>query len=283
MNTLINKVKALEYSANVNEQKIAQFIIEQNFDLARQSATKMGATLGISDSSIIRFAKSLGCSGFPDLKLKLAGASHQIASQQSPQVYQEISLSDSTLDIVEKSKRLFTEKIEQSLCLIEPEMIDQCAALLMGSGKIVLTGIGTSALVASDINHKLIRTGLNVHFNPDYHTQIVQASLLTERDVLLVISARGNSQEVITAIEKAREGGAKVIALTRYGRGKVAQLSDHVIPYSYSETHEQLGMVTSQLLQMIAFDVLYFKLNTLIDQVSMNTALTTIRNIQQDK
>ncbi|KXF80707.1 MurR/RpiR family transcriptional regulator [Enterovibrio coralii] len=283
MNTLVNKVKALLYSTNVNEQKISQFIVDLGFDLAEQSATKVGAQLGISDSSIIRYAKGLGCTGFPDLKLKLAGAAAQQVATQTPShtIYEEISSSDSTDVILGKSKQLFTDKIEQSLSLIDPEVIDQCAEAILTSGKIVLTGIGASAIVASDINHKLIRTGLNVHFNSDYHSQIVQASLLTEKDLLIVISARGETPEVIVAIEKAKEAGAKVLALTRFGKGKVAQMSDYVLPYSYSETHEQLGMVTSQLLQMVAFDVLFFKLNTLIDQGKMSKALRTIRTIQK--
>nr|WP_269809177.1 MurR/RpiR family transcriptional regulator [Enterovibrio nigricans] len=236
----------------------------------------------MSDSSIIRYAKSLGCSGFPDLKLKLAASAQQMASQAGTNsLYQEISSDDTTETILSKSKQLFTDKIEQSLSLVEPDIIDQCAEVMLSSGKIVLTGIGASAIVASDINHKLIRTGLNVHFNSDYHSQIVQASLLTGKDLLIVISARGETPEVITAIEKAKEAGAKVIALTRFGKGKVALMSDYVIPYSYSETHEQLGMVTSQLLQMVAFDVLYFKLNTLIDQGKMSKALRSIRTIQK--
>ncbi|NVD05631.1 MurR/RpiR family transcriptional regulator [Vibrio sp. JPW-9-11-11] len=281
MESIINKVKALAHSSNLNEQKISHFIIEQQFDLAKYSATKVGAKLGISDSSVIRYAKSIGCSGFPDLKLKLAALAPQAQKPSTQSVYAEIESSDSTQAIIDKSKNLFTSKIEQSLSLIDTDTIERSAELLLKANKILLSGIGASALVAADINHKLIRSGFNVQFNLDYHIQIVQASLLKKGDVLLVVSARGNTQEVLTAIEKARANGAKVIALTRYGKGKVAQLSDFVIPYSYTEEHNQLGMVTPQLLQMIAFDILFFKLNTLTDKVSMNTALDSLRHIQR--
>ncbi|CAH0528133.1 HTH-type transcriptional regulator RpiR [Allocatenococcus thiocycli] len=280
MESIINKVKVLAHSTNLNEQRISHFIIEQQFDLAKFSATKVGAKLGISDSSVIRYAKSIGCSGFPDLKLKLAAFAPQAQKLPTQSVYAEIESSDSTQTIIEKSKNLFTSKIEQSLSLIDTDTIERSAELLLKANKILLSGIGASAVVAADINHKLIRSGFNVQFNLDYHIQIVQASLLKKDDVLLVVSARGNTQEVLATIEKARANGAKVIALTRYGKGKVAQLSDFVIPYSYTEEHNQLGMVTPQLLQMIAFDILFFKLNTLTDSVSMNTALDSLRQIQ---
>ncbi|WP_245688391.1 hypothetical protein [Vibrio sonorensis] len=65
MDRLINKIKSLAHSANTNQQKISQFIIDQNFDLSRYSATKVGAELGLSDSSVIRYAKQLGCQASP--------------------------------------------------------------------------------------------------------------------------------------------------------------------------------------------------------------------------
>ncbi len=282
MESIINKVKALSHSINWNEQKISHFIIEQQFDLSKFSATKVGVRLGISDSSVIRYAKSLGCSGFPDLKLKLAALTSQTKKLSTQSVYAEIESSDSTQAIIEKSKILFANKIEQSLSLIDFNIIEQCAELLLNANKILLSGIGASALVAADINYKLIRSGFNVQFNQDYHIQIVQASLLNKDDILLVVSARGNTQEILTTIEKAHNNGAKVIALTRYGKGKVAQLSDFVLPYSYTEEHNQLGMVTPQLLQMITFDILFFKINTMTDPVSMNTALDSLRQFNDN-
>ncbi len=281
MESIINKVKALAHSSNQNENKISNFIISQQFDLSQYSATKVGAQLGISDSSVIRYAKSLGCSGFPDFKLKLAALSPSAEQTAVSSVYAEIEHSDSTRLIIEKSKSLFTSKIEQSLGLMDAETIDRCAKTLVEANKILLSGIGTSALVAADINHKLIRAGFNVQFNQDYHIQIVQASLLKENDVLIAVSARGDTQEVLAAIDRARANGAKIISLTRYGKGKVAQLSDFVIPFDYSEEHTQLGMVTPQLLQMIAFDVLFFKLSTLTDSSSMSTALSSLGRIQK--
>lgn len=281
MENIINKVKALAHSSNQNENKISNFIISQQFDLSKYSATKVGFQLGISDSSVIRYAKSLGCSGFPDFKLKLAALSPPAELAVISPIYAEIEHCDSTRLIIEKSKSLFTSKIEQSLGLIDAETIDCCANTLLGAKKILLSGIGTSALVAADINSKLIRSGFNVQFNQDYHIQIVQASLLKKEDVLFAVSARGDTPEVLAAIDKAKTNEAKVISLTRYGKGKVAQLSDFVIPFSYTEEHNQLGMVTPQLLQMIAFDILFFKLNMLTDSASMSTALNSLGQIQR--
>lgn len=282
METIISKIRALVHTGKRGERAISTFIIEQGFDLAAMSATRMAQTLAISDSTVIRYAKMLGCNGFPDLKLQLAAAK-PVSTAVRQDIYEGIETEDSTAQIVAKSKRLFTSKIEQSLDLIEPEVIDTCAQLLVNANRIVLVGIGSSALIALDINHKLIRCGLNVLFNYDYHTQLVQASLLRPGDVLLTISARGESEEVIEALTLARNNGAKTIALTRYGKNRASALAEHVIAYSYTEVHEKLGMVTPQILQMIAFDVLFFKINSLISHESMQTAMCAVDRHQQKR
>ncbi|MGL5700324.1 MAG: MurR/RpiR family transcriptional regulator [Kluyvera sp.] len=276
METIISKIQALAEAKNSGDRRISAFLIERNFDISDLSATRMGQELGISDSSVIRYAKTLGCSGFPEFKLWLAAANRPSKESTRQEIYEGIEASDTTSQIVDKARRLFASKIDQSLDLLDPQIIDTCARLLIDGRKIVLVGIGTSALIALDINHKLIRSGLNVQFNYDYHTQIVQASLLQPGDVLLAVSARGETAEIVEALSLARERGAKTIAITRYGKNKVSQLADYVIPYSYTEAHEKLGMVTPQILQMIAFDILFFRINSMVSPESMSTALRTI-------
>lgn len=282
METVISKIRALVHAGKRGDRAISTFIIEQGFDLSAMSATRVAQALEISDSTVIRYARMLGCNGFPDLKLQLAAAKPDSDAVRQ-EIYEGIEAGDSIVQIVAKSKRLFTSKIEQSLDLIEPEVIDTCAQLLVNARRIVLVGIGSSAFIALDMNHKLIRCGLNVLFNYDYHTQLVQASLLRPGDVLLAISARGESEEVIEALNLARYNGAQTIALTRYGKNRASALAEHVIAYSYTEAHEKLGMVTPQILQMIAFDVLFFKINSLISHDSMQTAMSAVDRHQQKR
>ena len=277
MSEIMNKINALVGSKNQSERRLSRLIIDSELDVATLSAVKLGLLAGVSDASVIRFAKSLGFSGFTEFKMMLF--SHQKMPPKSG-LYQDLTQYDSTQQLIDKSKVLFTNRIESSLGLINANVIDQCADKIISANKVVIIGVGASALVAADINHKLIRNGINVHFNSDYHTQLVQASLLSEKDIIIVISARGNTKEVIRALESGKESGAFIIALTRFGKDKVAQLSDLVIPYYYNEEHAELGMVTPQILQMISFDVLYFKIISLRGNKPLLKAINTINLTQ---
>lgn len=277
MGEIMNKINALVGSKNQSERKLSRVIIDSELDIATLSAVKLGLLAGVSDASVIRFAKSLGFSGFTEFKMMLF--SHQKTPQKRG-LYQDLTQHDSTQQLIDKSKALFTNRIESSLGLIDANVIDQCADKIISANKVVIIGVGASALVAADINHKLIRNGINVHFNSDYHTQLVQVSLLSEKDIIIVISARGNTKEVIRALESGKESGAFIIAFTRFGKDKVAQLSDLVIPYYYNEEHAELGMVTPQILQMISFDVLYFKIISLRGNKPLLKAINTINLTQ---
>lgn len=262
MSEIISKIKALVESGNDSERKLSRLIVDRNFDITKLSAARLGDMANVSDASAIRFAKSLGFSGFTEFKMTLFSLPPQKGVTAG--LYQNLTVSDSTQSLIDKSKQLFTNRIDSSLSLMNAGIIEQCAEKLIVANRVVVVGVGASALVAADINHKLTRSGINVHFNPDYHTQLTQVSLSSEKDLVIFVSARGNTKEVLTALESAKEVGATTVALTRYGKDKLAQNCDYVIPYYYHEEHAELGMVTPQILQMISFDVLFFKMTALL-------------------
>ena len=86
MESIISKIQALANAKTSGDRRISTFLIARNFDISDLSATRMGQELGISDSSVIRYAKALGCSGFPELKLRLAAASRTLAGRKSMRV-----------------------------------------------------------------------------------------------------------------------------------------------------------------------------------------------------
>ncbi|WP_087024082.1 MurR/RpiR family transcriptional regulator [Thaumasiovibrio subtropicus] len=281
MSEIANKVTALMETGSPTERKLSRLIVERHFDITDLSAKALGDMCDASNASVVRYARSLGCSGYSELKMALYGKKDQPVD--SSELYQTLDKADSTPELIAKSKSLFTSGIERSLDLIDPDVLDLCAEKIIRSGKVVLIGIGASALVAAEINHKLIRIGINVQFNVDYHSQLVHASLMKADDVAIIISARGNTKEAIMALESAKEAGASVIALTRYGKDKISQMADWVIPYFYNEQHSQLGIVTPQLMQSVVFDVLFFKITAMMgDDVAhpLSKAISTVSRTQ---
>ena len=64
-------------------------------------------------------------------------------------------------------------------------------------------------------------------------------------------------------LKAAKQEGCITVALTRFGQDEATRLANYTLPYFYDEQHSQLGVITPQVLQMVAFDVLFFKYMTL--------------------
>ncbi|WP_159065000.1 MurR/RpiR family transcriptional regulator [Thaumasiovibrio subtropicus] len=257
----MTKIDALRYAGVGKDQRLAQTLGDLNYDIAPYSAVKLGSMCQMSNATVVRFAQRLGFNGYADFKVALLA---ELRQQPAMPIFQGLEAEDDTQSMIAKSAQLFSQHIESSLKLLEAEVVEQAAEVITRANKIVLLGVGSSAVVANDIFNKLLRLNLPVQFTPDAHLQLACSNLVAEGDVVIAVSARGETKEVICALQNSRRKGAVSIGLTRFGRDTVGQLVDLHLPFRYNEDHSQMGVVTSQVMQMITFDVLFYKLNALL-------------------
>lgn len=155
---------------------------------------------------------------------------------------------------------------------------EQLASVIVNAEKIALFGVGSSGVVASDACQKLIRINKNVLFNSDTHVQRAYASMLTENDLALAFTTRGQTKEVLQSLEIAQQSGCTVSAITRYGKTPTTKMADLILPFAYRERHHELGMITPQLSQMMLFDILFFRVIVLMGE----TATSSLRKISNN-
>lgn len=270
MSTLNVQLENMLIAGKDTEKKLAKVLLESPDTVPGLNAVQLGEMAGVSGATVVRFARNLGYKGYPDLKLAFLSESK---SEKSDRLYGELSKDDSTEDMIAKSGLMFSENILHSVALLKPELIDRLAERMILAERVVLFGIGSSSIVASDIFHKLLRVDKNVLFSPDLHSQLSYSNRLTPRDVALFVSARGETSEINTALKQAKSRVCPTIALTRSGHNEMTKMADEVLPYFYNEQHSQLGVITSQILQMVVFDILFFKFSALLgDSATMALA-----------
>ncbi|UBX47720.1 MurR/RpiR family transcriptional regulator [Providencia alcalifaciens] len=263
MSALTVKLESLLTRGKGTEQRIARFLLEYRDSLVAMNAAELAREAGVSSASVIRFARQMGYRGYPEFKVDYLSDEKQ---QKAESLYGNLSRNDDTAQIIAKSGQLFIRAIEKSLELLEPSAVDAVAQKLVEAKRIVLFGIGSSAIVANDIFHKLIRVNKSALFSPDLHVQLSYSANLGEGDLAIAVTARGNTPEVNRMLHSAHENGCTTIALTRFGQDDAARLADLTLPYYYDEQHSQLGVITPQVLQMVIFDTLFFKYLTLTNE-----------------
>ena len=262
MSTLTVKLESLQTRGKGTEQRIATFLLDNRDSMIAMNAAELAQAAGVSSASVIRFSRQMGYRGYPEFKVDYLSDEKQ---HKAESLYGNLSRNDGTEQIIAKTGQMFISAIEKSLDLLEPSVIDDVAQKMNNAKRIVLFGVGSSAIVASDIYHKLIRINKHALFSYDLHVQLSYSANLNQDDLAIAVTARGNTQEINQMLRAAKKTGCPTVALTRFGQDEAVKLADFSLPYFYDEQHTQLGIITPQVLQMIIFDTLFFKYLTLVD------------------
>lgn len=238
-----------------SERKVAQFILKQPEDVVKLSVQKLAELSGVSEATIIRLARSLNMKGYQELKLRIAGdLNKQTAGVGS---YQEIMMEGSVESIMQAVSWNNVQSIQDTLSVLSSEEVKRAADALSRARKIDVYGVGASAVIADDIKQKLSRINLWCEAYSDFHAQLTSAVNLTEQDVAFGISYSGQTEDIIQSLTEAKQQGATIISLTKFGSSPVADLASIRLFTSSVEKSVRSGAMASRIAQLNVIDILF--------------------------
>ena len=191
-------------------RKLAAYVLSDPEAVLGMSAATVAAQVGVSEPTVGRFCKSMDLKGFPDFKLQLAA---ELARQQ-PRVAQDIEADDSVSRVIAKIFDGTRASLDAAQTSLDYHGVEQAAAALDQAHRIVLFGLGASAPVANDTEHKLLRFSTPVVAVTDAINQRMVSASLSPRDCVICISYTGRTILMEQAACLARDNGAVVIGIT---------------------------------------------------------------------
>jgi len=250
-NNLLTTINAALADLNKSETKVAHAILEDPERATRSSIATLASLAGVSEPSVNRFCKRFGATGFPDFKLSLARSLVSGVRYISRAV-------DFDDDIEIYSKKLFDNAIS-ALMIARDQLpiasIDRAVDYLAQARRIHFFGLGTSAAVAKDAQHKFFRFNVPVETNEDPLMQRMLAAAGGVGDVFFFISHTGRTKVLVEAAEIARSTEATVVSLTA-PNSPLARQSHCSIALDVSENTDEYLPMTSRLVQLATLDVL---------------------------
>ena len=150
--------------------------------------------------------------------------------------------------------------------VLKSDQLALAAQAILSAKKVVLFGLGNSASIALDAQHKLMRAGINAVAYSDNHMQSISASHLCEGDVAIGISHSGSSRDIVEALQIAREKGATTISITNKGRSPITKQSDIVLNTASDETQYSILALNSRISQLALIDSLYYYIAYSLDE-----------------
>lgn len=254
MNGGLVAMKAILDQLKPSERKAADYILEHPKDVVKLSVQKLAEYSGVSEATIIRLTKTMNMKGFQELKLRIAG---DLSSNIPTGTYEEIKMGASVEEIIQAVSNNNKQSIQDTVSVLSFEEVERAAEALSKARKIDVYGMGASAVIAQDIHQKLTRINWWCQAYADFHAQLTSAVTLTNRDVAFGVSYSGQTNEIIETLTEAKQQGATIITLTKFGSSPVAELGDIRLFTSSVEQSIRSGAMASRIAQLNVVDILF--------------------------
>ncbi|HEY8422089.1 MAG TPA: MurR/RpiR family transcriptional regulator [Thermoclostridium sp.] len=248
-------IKELLETLTAIERQIALFILDFPNEVINMTIEELATSCSASTSSVVRFCKSMGYSGYKELCRAIAA---DLASNQNGSIkYEDIRPGDSTESILRNVCLSNISAIENTMSLINLESLENAVKAIANAPRVDFYGIGSSGIVALDAHNKFMRINKISMSSADPHEQILSATTLKKGDVAVLISYTGDTKDIIETAEIVKQTEATLISITRYGKNQLSKMADIQLYSSSSETMMRSGAMGSRISQMTIIDILY--------------------------
>lgn len=195
------------------ERRVADVVLADVTFSVDASNAEIARRADVSEPTVTRFCRAIGCDGVRDFKLKLAQSVVVGRLYLAPIPPPEPSEDGSPLwNVVFGEARKALSLVERS---IDPADIVRAAELIAGAHQVLVFGLGgSSAALAQETQNRLFRYGVVVSAHSDPYVMKMTASTLKPEDVVIAISGTGRTREVVDAVTLARHYRAATIAVT---------------------------------------------------------------------
>lgn len=220
----------------VIEQKMSTFskgqrligrYITQHYDKAAfMTASRLGETVGVSESTVVRFATEVGFEGYPQLQKNL----QEIIRNRLTTV-QRMDIIDEQIagsDVLTKVMSLDSAKIRRTMEEADRKAFSQAVEAIVSAREVYILGIRSSSMLANFLAfyfNQIFPHVRCINSNSTSET-FEQMFRITGEDVFISISFPRYSQRTLKAARYAKSQGAKVIALTDSTSAPLAEAAD---------------------------------------------------------
>ena len=213
-NEVIKKINEKYEKLSKGQKKLADYIIKNYDKAAFLTAAKLGSLVGVSESTVVRFAMNLGYQGYPDFQKALEEmVRNKLNSIQRMEVaYGRISQSEILSTVLQSD----AEKIKLTLENIDEMAFETAIDILLNARHIYVLGIRSCMPLANFLSFYLNMLFDNVHLiQTSSASEIFEQMIrIGKEDAIIGISFPRYSVRTLKAMEFANNRNAKVITLT---------------------------------------------------------------------
>lgn len=222
-------LKEKEGTFSKGQRRIAKYIEEEYEKVAFMTANRLGKTVGVSESTVVRFAVDLGFDGYPGMqKAMRETVLNRLTSVQRMEVASS-RLADQ--DLVSMVFRSDMEKLRQTSDMVDRKQFQAAVDALLGAKEVYIMGVRSVAPLANFLAYYLGYMLKHVHLISGVSAGEMFEKIvgIGEQDVLVAFSFPRYSASTTKGARYCRSAGATVIGITDSSLSPLGQCSDHCL------------------------------------------------------
>ena len=255
----ISVIKTRYKNLTEKEKKVADYILKNSEKVISMPIGELSENAGVVKSLVIRFCKSIGLSGYSQLKLCL---SRELARNEQFNYSPYIDSCDNSSDILDKIFSANIKTLHDTAKGIDRKVLSDVVEMLSNSHNIYIYGIGTSAGIVNDFQYRLMQLGYTAFCFTDITTMKISTMNIKKGDVAIGISNSGRTIATVDALSLAREKGAKTVCLTSYPNSKITEECDCPIVIYTDEIQYPIEAISARIAHISVLDAISISLSS---------------------
>lgn len=248
---ILGQIRRARSELSPAELRVAEHILAHPRAALNDPIAEIAKAAQVSQPTVIRFCRSLGCEGLSDFKLRLASG----LTGTVPVTHTQVTNDDSMLELGAKVLGNTASAILQVRSQLNREMIDRAVELLIRANRVEFFAVGHYGVVAQDAQFKFLRFGVSSGAYTDPRLQLLAASVMQAGDVAVIISSSGRLPELLEVVDKVRERGASIVAITA-SQSPLARKADAALIVDHVEDISTHLPMISRILHLLVIDIL---------------------------
>ncbi|MDL2318335.1 MurR/RpiR family transcriptional regulator [Eubacteriales bacterium OttesenSCG-928-A19] len=242
------------------EKRVADYVLSNPQKVVYLSINDLAEMCGVGETSVFRFCRDLNQKGYQDFKMHVAQAIAASSEEDAAkQLTGAVSFRDTLPEVCQKVLSSSITALQETYQAVRCEELSEAVQWMIDAVAIHFFGVGGSMVTALEAKSRFIRITPKVHMSEDLHLQMMEAALMTERDVAVLFSYSGATKDTLDIARRAKEAGARLIAITRYQKSSLSKLCDVALICGANEGPLQGGSMAVKMSQFFLLDVLYLE------------------------
>jgi RpiR family carbohydrate utilization transcriptional regulator len=248
---VLETIRAAMPALRKSDAKVAQLVLDEPHWFLDATVAETADRASVSQPTVIRFCAAIGFSGFQDFKLRLA----QTLAIGRSATHSVIKGTDSLGSVTDKIFEYTLSSLDWARQHLDRGALQAAVRLLGAARSIEFFGYGASGIVAEDAGQKFPLFGVPCRAQPDFHQQIMAASMMRPGDLAVVVSNTGRTRQIVEVATVARENGAKVVGLVG-AEGPISALCDVTLLVETLDNTNVYTPTTSRIAALVVIDIL---------------------------